>query len=91
MSDQFEKHPGSLMEMREARDHAEVVRDQLVAEYDRLHELGVMLADSGQDSERFSRGQEAMRKAIRAANLAIESIDQALREIGRVGDDPIES
>ena len=82
MADPFEARDRSLGQIRAARAQAEMLRDQLSGEYERL------AAEEGKEDARRQEGLEAMRKAIAAANRAIDSIDQALREMGRVTDEP---
>ena len=77
----------ALQEIRQAREQAETLRDQLLAEYERQREDGQEMVGVGEEDDRRQRGLEAMRQAIKAANCAIASIDQALREIQRAQDD----
>ena len=87
MSKAHDEYQKSLAEIRLARDQAEVLRDQLAAEYERLQHEDVP-AGSPANNNRRSQGHEAMRKAIAAADLALSSIDQALREMERVDELP---
>lgn len=78
----------ALQEIRQAREQAETLRDQLLAEYERQREDSQeLMLSGGEDEDRRQRGLEAMRQAIGAANCAIASIDQALREIQRAQGD----
>ena len=82
MSESHEDNLKNLVEIRRARQQAQSLRDQLAAEYLRLKENHI---DHHQtDAKRYEQGREAMRKAIAAADRAIASIDQALREMGQV-------
>ena len=86
MSDKSEEHQSSIMEVRRAREQAEVLRDQLQAEYQRIQDERDIFGSGIHQEEKFRQGREAMRKAITAANHAIASIDQALREMERASD-----
>ena len=88
MTKDSEEYQSSLAEIRMARDEAEGLRDQLLAEYERICQDVVAKPADRQTQARQEEGRETMRKAIAAANRAIESIDQALRELERVQDDP---
>jgi len=77
----------ALQEIRQAREQAETLRDQLLAEYERQREDDQEPAETGENDGRRQRGLEAMRQAITAANCAIASIDQALREVQRAQED----
>ncbi len=85
----FDKEkPNSLIEIRQARDQAEFLRDQLTAEYEKLGEFDQ--TPNGQSSpeiQNLQPGRDLMRKAITATNRAIEFIDQALRGMERVDGD----
>jgi len=83
----FEDSRKSASEVRLARDEAEVLRDELLAEYRRICADGTTAASGQPQDERRKAGAESMRKAIAAANRAIDSINQALRELERVTDD----
>ena len=76
----------SIEDVRQARRQAEVLRDLLAAEYDRLAERGRHALDAPEP--RFHAGLEAMKKAIAAADRAMANMDQAIREIERVPEDP---
>ena len=88
MSNAREEYEKNLSEIRQARDQAELLRDQLAAEYERLCQEDSSLIGQEDDDERRQQGREMMRKAIAAADLALSSIDQALREMAQVIDDP---
>ena len=88
MAGSHEEKLQTLAEICRARDQAASLRDQLTAEYHRLEEdhreeAGV----NSRDKQRRELGREAMRKAIAAADRAIASIDQALREMGHLHED----
>jgi len=78
----------SLHEIRTARDHAEFLRDQLQSEYDRLVNEDELLGMIQPDADLREAGLDKMRQAVQAANHAIASIDQFLRDIERVKDEP---
>lgn len=82
-----DKYRHSFSEVRAARDQAEFLRDQLLAEYERLVEHDDKMPQEFLTDSRHQKGREAMRKAIAAADQAIASIDQALRQIERVTED----
>ena len=89
MSQKFDEFQDSPKEVRKARDQAQILRDQLYAEYE---SLGVEKsrgaeANTAGNNNRRGQGIEALRKAIAAADLAIASIDQAMREMAQAGDD----
>lgn len=83
MLEGFEQFCQDLEEVKRTRDRAELLRDQLQGEYHRLCEEDQSLGEKQRRNPRRAQGREAMRKAITAATRAVESIDQALREIGR--------
>jgi len=87
MTEKSDENGNNLTEIRLARDQAEMLRDQLAAEYEQLQKEGDNVELIWADKEKFDRGCEAMRKAIAAADLALSSIDQALRDMERVRDD----
>ena len=87
MTHAFDEFQSSLGEVRLAREQAEIMRDQLLAEYQRIRDEEVNLPENQRNAPQRCLGREAMRKAIAAANRAIASIDQALREMERVTDD----
>jgi hypothetical protein len=86
MPDNNEPINDSLIEVRKARAQAETLRDQLSAEYERLREEEKLAGADFSDNSRHQQGMEAMRKAITAADRAIASIDQALRQMERIND-----
>ena len=86
MSEAFEEQLNNLTEIRQVRNHAEFLRDQLVAELQLLEEES-SLPEEMKLNHKFQQGREAMRKAVFAANCAINSIDQALRDLERASDD----
>ena len=87
MSDDLNKYLESLIEVRLAREEAEMLRDQLLAAYQRVQAEDAELSAEQCEDPRRRQGAEAMRKALEAANRAVKSIDQALREMQRVRDD----
>ena len=87
MTEKSNNYENSLLEVLLARQEAERLRDQLLAEYNRLEQDQEHLSPAQQNDPRTCRGQEAMRKAILATNRALESIDHALREMERVRDE----
>ena len=85
MSESHEDNLKNLVEIRRARQQAQSLRDQLAAEYLRIKEDHIDHPQTQSiNSEQHKQGREAMRKAIAAADRAIASIDQALREMGQV-------
>ena len=78
----------SLIEVRRAREEAEFLRNILSAEYQRLQDEQPDPDSPPRHDNRRQQGLEAMRKAIAAADRAVDSVDQALREMERVKDDP---
>ena len=88
MTKSYDDYQHSLTEICDSRDQARMLRDQLSAEYRRLQEQQPSLPAVLRDDPRRRQGLEAMRKAIAAADRAIQSIDQALREMGGAPDDP---
>ena len=74
----------TLHEIRTARDHAEFLRDQLLAEWQRLEEDEQTMTPDQIQAPRREKGKAAMQKAITAANHAIASITQALSDLERV-------
>ena len=91
MAEDFEEIQNSIETVRMARNQAETLRDQLSAEYQRLQEEAAHLSSQEKEDNQRIEGMDAMRKAIKAANQAIASIDQALRDMERVTDEPDES
>ncbi len=83
MSRSFKEIQNNLIEIRHARDQAESLRDQLLAEYQRICQENPDPQQPKANIQLRQQGLEAMRKAIAAANNAIASIDQALREMER--------
>ena len=86
MPDSNEPINENLIEVRKARAQAESLRDQLSAEYEHLRAQDQVAGGDLCDDPRRQQGMDAMRKAITAADRAIASIDQALREMERVKD-----
>jgi len=86
MTQAYEPYYQHLAEIRKTKQQAELIRDQLLCEYQRLEEEESHKPKMCEDPRR-RQGREAMRKAIAAANRAISSINQALREIERVKDE----
>jgi hypothetical protein len=86
MPDKNEPINESLTEVRKARAQAETLRDQLSAEYEHLREEDTLAGGDLPNDPRHQQGMEAMRKAITAADRAIASIDQALRQMERIND-----
>lgn len=78
--------PGSLLEVMAARDQAEVLRDILAAEYERILEEDNRLPRPLRDDANRVQGRKNMQLAITAAGRALESIDQALRDMARADD-----
>jgi hypothetical protein len=89
MSDEYEIYRQNLTEIRQSREQAEMLRDQLTAEYRRLCEENAGEPEKFTGDSRRQQGLEAMRKAIAAADRAIDSINQALREMGGIPDEPV--
>ena len=88
MDDSSGENLNSIIEVRQAREQAQMLRDQLMAEYQRLEEEKTSGELSDADEQKSRLGREAMRKAIAAADCALASIDQALLELERVKDEP---
>ena len=88
MSQPSNDYHQSLIEVRRAREEAEFLRNILSAEYQRLLDEQPDPDPTPLSDERRQLGLEAMRKAIAAADRAVDSVDQALREMERVKDDP---
>ncbi|MCP4711563.1 MAG: hypothetical protein GY869_23335 [Planctomycetes bacterium] len=84
MADGSDSWESSLQEVRRAQQDAERMRDQPQAELNRRGEEGktYVVAEPGRREE----GEEARRKAVLAANRAVESMGQALKEMERVQD-----
>jgi len=76
-----------LLELRQVRDQAQALRDQLSAEYERILAEQTAVAAQTPFDQRRLEGLETLGKAITAATRAVESIEQALREMGQVRDD----
>jgi uncharacterized alpha-E superfamily protein len=74
----------TLNEIRAARDHAEFLRDQLLAQWQHLKEDEQEMTPDPIQATRREKGKDAMQKAITAANHAIASINQALSDLERV-------
>ena len=74
----------TLNEIRAARDHAEFLRDQLLAQWQRLQEDERLMPPAEKQAPRREQGKQAMRKALAAANHAIARINQALSDLERV-------
>lgn len=89
MSTTQEEFESSLVEVRQARQQAELLRDQLLAEYQRLVQDDELINPDGPDVPQRQQGLEAMRKAIVATERALTSIDQALLDMERVRDEPL--
>jgi len=77
----------SLLELRQVRDQAQDLRDQLSAEYQRILAEQTAAAAQTPLDQRRRQGLETLGKAITAAARAVESIEQALREMEQVRDD----
>ena len=90
MSDDLNHYLESLIEVRVAREEAQTLRDQLLAACQRVQEEQDSLPPELRDDPRRRQGAEAMRLALTAADRAVKSIDQALRELQRVRDDDSE-
>ncbi len=91
-ADNDQNLPSSLNDIRRTRDQAEMLRDQLLAEFALINDQEKCLAPDIRDLPQRCQGREAMRKAIKAVNHAIASIDQALRELQWAqSDDDLES
>jgi len=86
MPDKNEPINESLTEVKRARAQAQTLRDQLAAEYEHLREEDQLAGGGFTNDPRHQQGMEAMRKAITAADRAIASIDQALRQMERIDD-----
>ena len=71
----------NLADIRQARDQAEILRDQLLTEFEHINKEDSLLDPAALDDPNRQQGKEAMRKAIAAANRAIASIDKALQSI----------
>jgi len=84
MSDGSDSWESSLQEVRRAQQEAERMRDQLQAELRRLEEDEKIYVIP--EPVRHEKGKEALRKAILATSRAVESMEQALREMERVKD-----
>jgi len=84
----FDEYQNTMQQVRQAREQAQLLRDQLMAEYRRLLDQPDESSPPLPDSSPSRLGREAMRKAIAAVDCALASIDQALREMQRVPDDP---
>jgi len=76
----------NLAEVRQTRNQAEMLCNQLRAEYERLQKEKGQLPQSLKQNPRREEALDLIRKAIKATNLAVECIDQALREMGWVDD-----
>ena len=76
----------AILEIRQAREQAQMWRDQLMGTYQKLLQEE---PESGEfsDDEKNLQVREAMRKAIAAFDCGLASIDQALRDKERVRDD----
>ncbi|MBI9019092.1 MAG: hypothetical protein JEZ07_17715 [Phycisphaerae bacterium] len=72
----------SIAEIRNARQQAELLRDQLLCAYHQLQEQDKFNPD--EMDQNTKEGQESLRLAIKAADHAIASIDQGLANMGRV-------
>jgi hypothetical protein len=81
-----EEYLKSVEEVRQARAQAQLLRDLLAAEHERLVEAGE--SDEGERGSRFRQGLETMGRAVAAADRAIANMDQALRELERIPDEP---
>ena len=88
MSQPSNDYQQSLIEVRRAREEAEFLRNILSAEYQRLLDEQPNPDSPPLPENRRQLGLEAMRKAIAAADRAVDSVDQALSEMERVKDDP---
>ena len=88
MSQAHNNRQKSLIEVRRAREEAEFLRNILSAEYQRLRDEQPDPDSPPLPNHRRQQGLEAIRKAIAAADRAVDSVDQALREMERVKDDP---
>lgn len=83
MSRSFKEIQNNLIEIRHARDQAESLHNQLLAEYQRICQENTDSQQPQANVQLRQQGLEAMRKAIAAANNAIASIGQALRKWNR--------
>ncbi len=70
----------SLEEIYQARQQAEILRDQLLSAY---HQLQEQDGFSGSQDGNSSKGCESLLLAIKAADHAIASIDQGLKNMAR--------
>ena len=83
-SENINNSTSTLHEVRAARDHAEFLRDQLLAQWQRLQEDERQMTPAEKQAPRREKGKQAMQKAIAAATHAIASINQALSDLERV-------
>ena len=72
----------TILEIRQARQQAQMWRDQLMATYQKLLQEEPESLGELSDDEKNLQVREAMRKAITAFDCGLASIDQALREQG---------
>ncbi len=86
-TNEFTDNPNSLSDVIKTRNQAEAIRDQLQAEYNRLNDELSEFAGILPHTHQLHQGRDAMRKAILAADTAIDAIDQYLREMARVRDE----
>ena len=86
-SDNQDNPATTINDIRTARDHAEFLRDQLLAEWEKVREDEATMTSEQIKSPRRIQGRELMQKAIATTNHAIASINQALRELERVNND----
>ena len=77
----------TILEIRQAREQAQMWRDQLMAAYQKLLQEEPKSSGEQSDDEKNLQVREAMRKAIAAFDCGLASIDQALRDKERVRDD----
>lgn len=77
----------TINDIRTARDHAEFLRDQLLAEWEKVCEDEAAMTPEQIQNPRRVQGRNLMLKAIATTNHAIASINQALRELERVNHD----
>jgi len=71
----------TLADIRQARDQAEILRDQLLTEFEHINKEDLQMDPAAVDDPKRHQGKEDMRKAIAAVNHAISCIDKALQSI----------
>jgi hypothetical protein len=87
MTENDDEPTSRIEEIRNALHQAQVMRDVLQAEYDRLVAEQEQMLQLVSDPMQHQQGMDKMHKAIVALQLAIASMEQGLRKRQQVRDE----